>query len=166
MEVSDMIFGIFANKKQAGEAISALKQGGYDDISVISRDDAGDVKTTDTNGDMNDAAEGAVKGGAVGGLAGILAGVAAVALPGVGPLLVAGPLAISWGVTGAALGALTGGLVGALTEEGVPDEIARGYEERVKGGDVLVSIETDDNGEKVKQILRNYNAEEITTTEG
>lgn len=161
-----MIFAIFANKQQAGDAVAALKAKGYDDVSVVTRDeDNGGVKTNDTDGPMGDVAEGAVKGGAVGGLAGILAGVAAVALPGVGPLFVAGPLAVSWGVTGAALGALTGGLVSALTEEGVPDEVARGYEERVKSGDVLVGVNADANSDEVKQILHDNNAEEITTTE-
>lgn len=159
-----MIFGIFANRNHAGEAVSELKDKGYNNISVITRDNAGDIKETNVDDNpVDDVAGGAVTGGALGGLAGILAGIAAVALPGVGPILIGGPLAVSWGVTGAALGALAGGIAAALSEAGVPEDVAKGYEMRIQGGDVLVSVDSDDD-EEVQAILRSHNAEEVTTT--
>ncbi len=158
-----MIFALFANSKDAGDAVAALKEADIDDVSVVTRDNDGGVKTSDTEGPLgSDVMEGAAKGGAMGGLAGILAGLAAVAIPGVGPLFVAGPLAVSWGLTGATLGALTGGLVGALTDEGVPEEVAKGYEERIKTGDALVAVDTDGEVSKARKILEDHHAEEIT----
>lgn len=158
-----MIFGIFANSDDVGEAVAELKESGYD-VSIISRDRSGDIKETDANDTTTDVAEGAVAGGVVGGIAGLLAGAVGLAIPGIGPLFVVGPLVASWGLTGAALGALTGGLVAALTKSGVPEEIARGYEERVKTGDVLISVDTDEEDDDVIAILEKHNAEEVTTT--
>jgi uncharacterized membrane protein len=160
-----MIFAIFSDSKDAGDAVAELKADGYENVSVITRNSQGDVEKTDTdNGTASDVAGGAVTGGVVGGLAGLLAGVAGLAIPGIGPLFVVGPLATSWGITGAALGALTGGLVAALTSSGVPENVARGYEERVKAGDVLISVDTDEEDDDVQAILESHNAEEVTTT--
>jgi uncharacterized membrane protein len=164
VEINNMIFGIFANSDDAGNAVAELKGKGYD-VSVITRDKKGEIKETEVN-DMpgGDVAEGAVTGAAVGGLAGILAGAVGLAIPGIGPLFVIGPLAASWGLTGAALGALTGGLVAALTKVGLSEEVAQGYEERVKAGDVLLVVDADSNTEDVQSIFKQHNAEEITTT--
>jgi uncharacterized membrane protein len=162
-EVIDMIYAIFANSNDAGNAVSELKTNEYD-VSVVARNNKGEIKETDTS-DVPDVAEGAATGAVAGGLAGLLAGAVGLAIPGIGPLFVIGSLATSWGITGAALGALTGGLVAALTSSGVSEDIARGYEERVKSGDVLVAVESDSEDDDVKAILESHHAEEITTTE-
>ena len=159
-----MIFAIFANSNDAGDAVAELKADGYDNISIITRNNNGGVKETNAD-DMPPVAEGVATGAVVGGIAGLLAGVAGLAIPGIGPLFIVGPLAASWGITGAALGALTGGLVAALTSSGVPEEIARGYEERIKTGDVLVSVDTDSEDDDVQAILESHNAEEVITTD-
>lgn len=161
----NMIFAIFANSNDAGDAVGELKEAGYD-VTIITRDNQGDVKQEDVdNVPGGDVTERAVTGAAVGGLAGFLAGAVGLAIPGIGPLFVIGPLAASWGLTGAALGALTGGLVAALTKAGVSEEIAKGYEERIKTGDVLLAIDADAEDDDVQAILEKYNAEEVTTTE-
>jgi hypothetical protein len=160
-----MIFAIFSDSNEAGDAVAELKESGYD-VSIITRNSRGGVTTTDADDtDGADVAEGAATGAAVGGIAGLLAGVAGLAIPGIGPLFVVGSLATSWGLTGAALGALTGGLVAALTSSGLSEDVARGYEERVKAGDVLISVDTDDEDDDVQSILASHNAEEVTTTE-
>lgn len=159
-----MIFAIFSDSNDAGDAVSELKQEGYDDISIVTRNSKGGVKQTDADDGVPDVAEGAATGAAVGGLAGLLAGVAGLAIPGLGPLFVVGSLATSWGLTGAALGALTGGLVAALTSSGLSEDVAKAYEERVKAGDVLISVDTDSEDDDVQAILEKHHAEEVTVT--
>lgn len=158
--MTKVIAGLFNDSKEAGEAVADLKAAGFtEDISVIAKDSDKEevsehlVKTDVTGG----AVGGAVTGGALGGLLGLLAGVATVVAPGIGTLIVAGPLAAAWGLTGAAAGALTGGLVGALTDAGISKDKAKQFEEAVQRGEVLVVVSADEKSEtKVRSILDNH----------
>jgi uncharacterized membrane protein len=90
----------------------------------------------------DDVAAGAGIGAAIGGLGGLLVGLGALAVPGVGPVIAAGPLLAA--LTGAGVGAVTGGLVGALVDLGIPDEEAHVYSEGLRRGHVLVIAQVPD----------------------
>jgi len=102
--------------------------------------------------------DGALTGGAIGGIAGLLAGAGALLIPGVGPIIAAGPLAaFLTGIVG-------GGLVGGLVDFGIPEERGRHYEERVKRGDILVTLKaTEDETSKVSSVLKRFGAEDVET---
>ncbi len=139
------VVGVFDSGDEAVQAIDDLKAQGYDRdaISVVARDrdeidDIYDETGTKTEEGL---ATGAATGGVLGGLAGFLAGVGALAIPGVGPILAAGPIAAT--LTGAAVGAGAGGLAGALIGMGIPEDEAGRYETDVKAGKILVLVDED-----------------------
>ena len=140
--------GLFYSRDEAEEAVRALKDAGYDmdRVSVIAKDadKIGGHDTTQEVGNKADegAATGAVTGGALGGITGLLVGLGALAIPGIGPILLAGAeaTAIATTLAGAGIGAAAGGLIGALIGLGIPEEKARIYNDRVKGGSFLVIV--------------------------
>ena len=140
--------GLFYSRDEAEAAVRALKDAGYDmdRVSVIARDaDKLDGhETTEEIGNKADdgAAAGALTGGALGGITGLLVGLGALAIPGIGPILLAGAeaTAIATTLAGAGIGAAAGGLIGALIGLGIPEEKARVYNDRVKGGSFLVIV--------------------------
>jgi hypothetical protein len=139
------IIGVFHTEDQAIRAIESLKDQGYrsDEISIIAKnkDDVRDIEdATDTKMEEG-LATGAATGGILGGVAGLIAGLGALAIPGVGPIIAAGPLAATLG--GAAIGAGTGGLVGALIGMGIPEEHAHEYENYINAGEILVMVDAD-----------------------
>lgn len=175
-----VIFALFTDIEVADKVINHLHNELHipnDEISYVYKDKTGgkvsgdaDEVTTQTTGEG--AASGATTGGVIGAAIGLI-GVAGLLGP-LGPIVVAGPLATFLGITGAAgavvgtgvAGAAIGGLVGALTHMGVSEPVARNFEERVDAGDVLVSIHTEaDDVDKVSDILREFNAEDITMVE-
>lgn len=140
------IIGVYDTENEAIQAIEDLKRQGYspDEISVIgkNRDEVNEIN--DATGTENTKTEeglatGAATGGALGGIVGILAGVGALAIPGIGPIIAAGPIAA--GLTGAAVGAGAGGLAGALIGMGIPDDEANRYEGYVKEGKILILVD-------------------------
>jgi len=144
--------GIFPKYHDAELALRELKDSNFpmERVSVIVRDPArqdrfGGVQAKDTVGNMAEegAAAGAVTGGTLGGITGLLVGLGALAIPGIGPILLAGAeaTAIATTLAGGAIGAATGGLLGALIGLGIPEERARVYNERVSHGDYLVMVE-------------------------
>ena len=137
------VVGYYNNENEAIEAIEDLKRQGYrpEDISVLSKDkDETETVAEETGTHAGEgAATGAVTGGALGGLGGVLAGIGALAIPGIGPIVAAGPVVA--GLTGAAAGAGVGGLAGALIGMGVPEEEAKEYETRFNEGKILVLID-------------------------
>jgi hypothetical protein len=174
---ADMVLGIFGDRLQAESAINALQEQGYtaQDLSIIRKDKEQAADLADSTGANNvaeGATSGAVTGGAVGALAGLLIGIGAIAIPGIGGLLIGGPLAAALGLTGAAAttasgavtGALTGGLIGALVGLGVPEENARVYEQRVKEGAILLAVPTNDklSLSEVRGILEAHGANSIS----
>jgi len=161
--MSTLVAGLFMDSKKAGEAVSSLKDKGYTDtISVVAKDKGGNVSSSQIKENVSDgAAVGAATGGAIGAVAGLVTGAVTAVLPGA-VLLVAGPLAVAWGVTGAALGALGGGVVGALVDAGFPEEKAKMFEEHIMRGDVLIALTGDeDKVDSMIQSLRDFGANEI-----
>ena len=161
------VVGVFRSEERAREAINELKRQGFDEreISLIAKDENkgvgrqegadGDENQGLTMGEQN-VGDGALTGSAIGGIAGLLAGAGALLIPGVGPIIAAGPLAaFLTGVVG-------GGLVGSLVDFGIPEERGRHYEERVKKGDILVTLKAnEDETPKVSSVLKRFGAEDV-----
>jgi outer membrane lipoprotein SlyB len=106
----------------------------------------------------SDISGGVATGGAIGGAAGLLAGVGALAIPGIGPLVAAGPIAA------ALSGAVTGGIAGGLIDWGIPEESGRRYEDRVKEGKIVAAVRSnDDKVEDAADILRRNGAYDVET---
>ena len=108
------------------------------------------------------ATTGGITGGLIGGTLGLLAGIGALAIPGVGPFIAAGPLMATLG--GIGVGAVTGGLVGSLIGLGIPEFEAKRYENRLKEGGILIAILVNDDhlAERAKDILERQGAEDVT----
>jgi hypothetical protein len=135
------------------EATEAAAQTGETDVADAGANTAADDPHVD-------AGHGAALGGAFGGLTGLLVGLGALAIPGLGPIIAAGPLVGA--LTGLLAGGATGGLVGALLDAGVPHDRAGALAERVAGGDVLLSVQTDQvTHAAVERVLRANGALEI-----
>ncbi|NGZ77018.1 YsnF/AvaK domain-containing protein [Saccharibacillus alkalitolerans] len=159
--MSKKIVGVFNSERDASSAIQALKRTGYntDDISVVTRDKKDMRKLEDETGTMapEGAAGGAATGGVLGGIGGLLAGLGALAIPGIGPILAAGPLAAT--LAGAAVGAAGGGLVGGLIGLGIPENEAKEYDEAVDNGNILVIVDTEEaNRSEISRIFRDNNS--------
>ena len=109
-------------------------------------------------------ATGVAAGGTIGGTLGLLAGIGALAIPGVGPFIAAGP--IMGALAGLGVGGAVGGLVGALVGMGIPEYEAKRYEGRVKDGGVLLSVHCDTSAEiaRAKELLKRTGAEDIAST--
>lgn len=137
------VVGSYHSENEAIDAIEDLKRQGYrsEDISVLSKDKEETRNVTEETGTHagEGAATGAVTGGALGGLGGVLAGIGALAIPGIGPIVAAGPIVA--GLTGAAAGAGVGGLAGALIGMGIPEDEAQEYETQFKEGRILVLVD-------------------------
>jgi hypothetical protein len=161
------IFGIVHNRAQAETIVDHLKASGFtnNDISVLFPDKTG---TRDFAHEQNTKApEGAVAGGAtgatLGGVLGWLAGIGTLAIPGLGPLIAAGPIMAA--LSGAAVGGALGGLTGALIGMGLPEYEAKRYESRIQGGNILVSVHSDnsDEADRAKEIFEQCGAEDIAS---
>ncbi len=144
-----VIVGIFETENQAINVVNRLKEIGYheDDITVVAKDDdkmerlddATDINTK-TQGDTGaKVGAGAAIGGALGGIAAALPALGLLAVPGIGPLLAAGPIATI--LAGVVAGGVAGGLVGALVELGVREEDAKEYEQQIEQGKILILVE-------------------------
>lgn len=161
--MKNTINGLFSDSERAGEAVSLLKEKGYTkDISILARDERdNEIKATDVKKDISEGTlAGATTGAAVGALAAVVTGLTSLAIPGIGAILLGGPLYA--GLAGAATGALAGGMIGALVELGVPEETARMYEESIQSGEVLVSVSApDDKVEEVASSMRKLGAHNI-----
>jgi hypothetical protein len=144
--------GVFSKRADAELALAELRNSNFpmDRVSVIVQDRDGNtevagVETTEEFGNKADegAKTGAVTGGAVGGLTGLLVGLGTLAIPGIGPVMLAGAAATALATTvaGSAIGAAAGSLLGALVGLGIPEERARNYADRVSRGDYLVIVD-------------------------
>ncbi|MEG4217128.1 histidine kinase [Microcoleus sp. Pol14C6] len=144
--------GVFSTRRETEHALGELRTAGFDmnRVSVIAKDadSKGDIAgidvhdSTDNKSDEG-ATKGALTGGTLGGLTGLLVGLGLVAIPGIGPIMLAGAsaTAIATTLAGTALGAAAGGLIGALVGMGIPEEEARAYNDRVARGDYLVLVD-------------------------
>jgi hypothetical protein len=162
------VFCIAQNTDQAESIVSDLITAGFSnsDISVLFSDKS---NTQDFAHEKHTKApEGAAIGGSVGlgtgAVVGLLAGIGALAIPGVGPFIAAGP--IMGALSGAAVGAATGGLAGVLIGLGIPEYEAKRYEGKITGGNALISVHTT-NSEGVdlaKKVFEEAHAEDISST--
>ena len=153
--------------EQAERIIDELKSIGFssNDISALLPDKR---TTKDFAHEHNTKApEGATAGGVaglgVGAALGWLAGIGALAIPGVGPLIAAGP--IMGALAGGAVGGATGGVIGALVGLGIPEFEAKRYEEKVRGGNILLSVHTEDGKQRdaAKEVFKRHDADDIST---
>jgi Protein of unknown function (DUF2934) len=137
------VVGLFHQVQDARDAFDDLLRAGFsrDDISFIANKAGMGADRLPDTGAGSDVAVDAGVGAALGGVGGLLLSFAALAVPGVGPVFVAGPILAALG--GAGIGAAAGGIIGAFTERGVPEERARQYAEGVRRGDVLIAIHTE-----------------------
>ncbi len=156
-----------ATRLQTDTIVGNLKTAGFlsDDISVLMADKSGtkDFAHEHHTKAPEGAATGAGTGAAVGGALGWLTGIGALAIPGVGPFIAAGPIMAALG--GAAVGGTVGGLTGALIGMGIPEFEAKKYEGKVKTGSCLISVHSDDSDEtkRAKEIFEHAGAQDITT---
>ena len=162
------VYGIANTAAQANAIIERLQSSGFldADISVLFPDKQG---TRDFAHEKNTKApEGATAGGVaglgVGAALGLLAGVGALAIPGMGPFVAAGPIMAA--LSGAAVGGAAGGIIGGLVGLGIPEYEAKQYEGKVRAGNILISVHTEDGKSRsqAKEILEQAGAKDISTS--
>ncbi len=167
MAKKNTVVGIVSNQQQAENIVAKLQREGFgtNDISALFPDKSG------TRGFAHEqhtkAPEGAIGGvgvgGAIGGTLGLLAGIGALAIPGLGPFIAAGPIMAA--LSGAAAGAAVGGVTGALVGMGIPEIQAKQYEGKIRGGNILLSIHVDNSDEsgRAKKVLETNGASDIVS---
>ena len=167
MAQNTAVYGIYSSRAHAEESIDALRGAGFrsEDISVLIPDNEGskDFGHEKHSKAPEGTAVGAATIGALGGALGWLVGIGALAIPGIGPILAAGPLVAA--LAGVGAGTLLGGLGGAFVGMGIPEYEAKRYEGRIRSGGVLLSIHCDDDhwAHRAKEMLRNTGAEDIAS---
>ena len=162
------VFCIATSRDQADRIVDQLKTANFsnNDISALFAD-------KDTNHDFaheknTKAPEGAVAGagtgGVIGGALGWIAGIGALAIPGVGPFIAAGPIIAA--LSGAAIGATVGGIAGGLIGLGIPELEAKRFEGKIKAGNILISVHTENSEEinTAKDIFTKAGAQDICST--
>lgn len=165
---SKAVFCIASTSEQADTIVQHLKDAGFsnNNVSVLfpdkknTRDFAHEMKTKLPEGGTI----GAGAGGAIGGTLGWLAGIGALAIPGIGPFIAAGPIMAALG--GAAIGGAIGGVAGMLVGLGVPELEAKQYEGKINEGNILISVHTDDSEsvKLAKDIFQKDGASDISDT--
>jgi hypothetical protein len=161
-------FGIYATRSQAENAVETLQRTGFrlEDISVLLPENLGskDIGAVKATKAPEGAATGVTAGGVIGGTLGLLVGIGALAIPGVGPLIAAGPIVSA--LAGLGVGGAVGGFTGALIGLGIPEYEAKRYEGRINKGGILLSVHCDNSEwtSKAKDILKATGAEDISST--
>ena len=165
---NNSVFGIYPDRASVEEAVEALRATGFrgTDISVLFQENQG---TKDFAHEKNTKAPegtttGVTTGGVIGGTLGLLAGIGALAIPGVGPFIAAGP--IMGALAGLGVGGAVGGLIGALVGMGIPEYEAKRYEGHIKEGGVLLSVHCDTADEitRAKELLKQTGAQHISSS--
>jgi hypothetical protein len=162
------VFGIYALLSSADNATDTLVRSGFaaTDISALLPENLGSrqIGTEKATKAPEGAATGAGSGAVLGGALGLLAGIGALAIPGVGPLIAAGPIMAA--LAGVGVGGAVGGFTGALIGLGIPEFEAKRYEGRVQKGGILLSVhcETSEEIKRAKEIMKNTGAEDICST--
>src|ERR1044072_9355842 len=164
--MSKSVFGIATTRGQAEQVVEGLQAQGFaaSEISVLMPVTGGprDVRHVTATTAPEGATTGATAGGVTGGLIGLLAGIGALAIPGVGTFIAAGPTMAA--LSGAAVGATTGGIVGGLIGLGIPEIEAKRYDEKLKKGNYLIAVHTHESEDvdRAKQIFKTAGAEDIS----
>jgi len=162
------VFGIYQSRQSAEECVDALRLANFrgTDISALFPDNTGtkDFACEKNTKAPEGAATGATSGAVVGGVLGWLAGIGALAIPGIGPFIAAGPIMAAFAGAGAV--GVAGGIVGALAGFGIPEYEAKRYEGRVKHGGILLSVHCDDSVwvKRAEEVLRRTGAEDIASS--
>jgi hypothetical protein len=162
------VFGIYPTYGSVESGVEGLQAAGFrsTDISVLFSQNAGSKDFAHEKGTKapEGATTGAGAGAVIGGALGVLAGIGALAIPGVGPFIAAGP--IMAGLAGMGVGGAVGGIAGALIGMGIPEYEAKRYEGRVKGGGILLSVHSDGSEwtKRAKEILERTGAQDIAST--
>ncbi|HLJ50642.1 MAG TPA: quinol:electron acceptor oxidoreductase subunit ActD [Bryobacteraceae bacterium] len=161
------VFGIYADRPCAEAAIDTLRNAGFrnTDISVLFSDNEGtkDLGVAKETKAPEGATAGGISGGIIGGALGWLVGIGALAIPGIGPFIAAGPILAMLG--GMGVGGALGGLIGALTGLGIPEYEAKRFEGRIRKGGILLSVhcDTSDWVRRAKSVLEQTGAEDISS---
>lgn len=161
----NLVSAVFDNQTDAERAVSQLRNAGVQDssISLIAQREEGE-RAVATDGSGEEVAKDVIGSAALGAGAGTLLGIAALAIPGVGPLVAAGAIASAAipgaALTGAAIGAAAGGVTGLLQDHGVSGEDAGYYQDRINQGGVFVSVDADSGS------LDRQSAEDILYSSG
>ena len=161
-------FGIYSTQTALEEGIQALREANFrrEDISVLCPDNEGnkDLAHEKATKAPEGASAGAGTGAVIGGVLGWLVGIGAIAIPGIGPFIAAGPIMTA--LAGVGAGGLIGGMTGTLIGLGIPEYEAKRYEGRIRSGGILISIHCDDSDwtNKAKLILRETGAGDVSST--
>jgi hypothetical protein len=162
------VFGIFSTVAAADNATDIFVKSGYaaSNISALMPENLGQrqIGTEKATKAPEGATAGASTGAVLGGTLGLLAGIGALAIPGVGPLIAAGPIMAT--LAGLGVGGAVGGFTGALIGLGIPEYEAKRYEGRIKEGGILLSVhcDTSDQIKRAKEIMKVAGAEDISST--
>jgi hypothetical protein len=162
------VFGIYSNYANVENGVDGLKAAGFSnrDISVLFPESAGtkDFAVAKATKAPEGATAGAGTGLVVGGAMGWLLGIGALAIPGLGPFIAAGPIMAA--LAGAGVGGTVGGIAGAFVGIGIPEYEAKRYEGRVKDGGILLSVHSDssETTKQAKEILESTGAQDISST--
>jgi len=170
MENKGTVVAVYDNFDTANKAIKALVEDGFarDDIGLAANNAKGEYNHLTTANDDVSGGEGGGFGAVVGGITGAVVALSAIVIPGVGPVIAAGPLiALLGGATGAvvggAAGAVTGGIAASLMHLGVPEDEAGYYVESVRRGNALVTVNVtnDDDAQTATNVMRRYNPVDV-----
>jgi hypothetical protein len=163
-----VVYGIYKTRTEAEGAVDELLAQGFrnEDISVLLQDNAGtkDFAHEKETKAPEGTTAGVVAGGAIGGTLGLLAGIGALAIPGIGPFIAAGP--IMGALAGIGSGGVVGGIIGALIGMGIPEYEAKRYEGRIKEGGILLSVHCDNSDwiGRAKDLLKRTGADDVSST--
>ncbi len=155
--MSKTVVGIFESERVAKEAIEDLRRAGFEkEISLLAKNQEGEGNRGGMDMETGTVADGVATGGVLGGLGGLAVGAGALVIPGLGPLIAAGPIA------GLLSGAATGGIAGGLVDWGIPEEEGRQYEEELKQNKVMVAVNSsEDNISEAENVLKNHGAQQV-----
>lgn len=161
------VFGIYQTYADVEYAVDTLRAEGFrnTDVSVLFPENKGtkDFAVEKNTKAPEGTAAGATTGFVVGGVLGWLVGIGALAIPGVGPFIAAGPVVAA--LAGVGVGGAVGGIAGALIGMGIPEYEAKRYEGRIKDGGILLSVHCDDGNwvTKAKKIVERTGAQDIAS---
>jgi hypothetical protein len=168
MAKNTAVFGIYRDRAQVEQAVDALLAESFraEDVSVLMPDNIGtkDFAHEKHTKAPEGATTGAVAGGVAGGTLGLLVGLGALAIPGLGPFIAAGP--IMGALAGMGGGGVVGGIIGAMVGMGIPEYEAKRYEGMIKEGKILLSVHCDDSDwvKRAKRLLEQTGAQDISST--
>lgn len=162
------VFGLYPSRQAVESAVMAFQNAGYrpTDLSLLLPENIGnkDLQVERNSKGPEGAATGAVSGAVIGGALGWLAGIGALAIPGIGPFLAAGPIMAA--LAGVGAGGTVGGVAGALIGLGIPEYEARRYEGRIRDGGILLSVHCDNSDwiARAKKMMQVTGAQNIGAT--